>query len=126
MELRGSSNMVTATRIVIMETIILQNLTVKKIVAIENVSEVSLNPCESHDPKIVLRPSGNQTLDHIRQVTYEHSFRNWKRITLSCVPFKPKRPVKLIQLVKIAHSFLYVMSKLFHPIIFSWSRWFYI
>ena len=34
----------------------------------------------------------------------------------------PKGPVKLIQRVKIAHSFLHVMSKLFHSIILSLSR----
>ena len=33
-----------------------------------------------------------------------------------------KGPVKLNQHVKIAHSFLHVMSKLFHSIIFSLSR----
>ena len=33
-----------------------------------------------------------------------------------------KEPVKLIQLVKITHSFLHVISKLFHPIIFRFSR----
>ena len=32
-----------------------------------------------------------------------------------------KEHVKLIQWVKIAHSFLHVMSKLFQPIIFSLS-----
>ena len=32
-----------------------------------------------------------------------------------------KGPVKLIQRVKIARSFLHVMSKLFNPIIFSLS-----
>ena len=33
-----------------------------------------------------------------------------------------KEHMKLIQQVKIAHSFLHVMSKLFYPIIFSLSR----
>ena len=43
-----------------------------------------------------------------------HFFENFKIIG-------EKGPVKLIQWVKIAHSFLHVMSKLFDLIIFSLS-----
>ena len=36
-----------------------------------------------------------------------------------------KRPVKLIQRVKIAHSFLQPVSNLFHFIVLSLPMWFY-
>ena len=43
-------------------------------------------------------------------------------LRIACFQPDNKGPVKLIQRVKIAHSFIYLTSKLFHPIIFSLSR----
>ena len=42
-------------------------------------------------------------------------------VNKNATKMQQKGPVKLIQWVKITHSFLHLKSKLFHPVIFSLS-----